>query len=95
MRPHVLWFDELYTSHIDYHWPIVMAACERMRLVLAVGTSFSVGVTELVRMEANRRGAPMFVIDPSAVSAPADPNAVHIREKAEELLPLVADALMQ
>jgi NAD-dependent deacetylase len=89
MRPHVLWFDELYTSHADYRWPEVLNACESMRVVLAIGTSFSVGVTELVRTEARRRGAPMFVIDPNA--PPAD--AVHLREKAEELLPRVVEAL--
>lgn len=95
MRPHVLWFDELYTSHADYRWPSVLEACGRMRLVLAVGTSFSVGVTELVRTEAIRRGAPMIVVDPNAASVPADSNAVHIREKAEELLPMVTETLMQ
>jgi NAD-dependent deacetylase len=92
MRPHVLWFDEHYTSHIDYRWESVMDACDRMRLVLAVGTSFSVGVTDFVRMEANRRGAQMFIVDPGA-PAVHDPDVVHVREKAEELLPLVVETL--
>ena len=26
MRPHVLWFDEFYTSHPDYHWPRLVEA---------------------------------------------------------------------
>ena len=25
VRPHVLWFDELYVSHADYHWHVVDA----------------------------------------------------------------------
>jgi NAD-dependent SIR2 family protein deacetylase len=94
MRPHVLWFDELYTSHVDYRWPRIMEACEDMRLVLAVGTSFSVGVTDLIRREANRRRAPLFIIDPSAPSGLAVPEAVHVREKAEELLPMAVEALI-
>lgn len=48
MRPHVLWFDELYTSHHEYQWSKVRPACGHLRLVLAIGTSFSVGVTDLV-----------------------------------------------
>lgn len=92
MRPHVLWFDEYYTSHVDYRWSSVMEACERARLVLAVGTSFSVGVTDFVRTEASRRGAQMFIVDPGAPSV-NDPDAVHMREKAEELLPLVVETL--
>lgn len=93
MRPHVLWFDELYTSHLDYRWSRVLEACEGMRLVLAVGTSFSVGVTDLIRREANRRGVQLFIIDPSAPSDLAVPEAVHVREKAEELLPMVVETL--
>lgn len=93
MRPHVLWFDELYTSHADYRWPAVLDGCDRMQFVLAVGTSFSVGVTDMVRMEANRRRLPMFTIDPSANLDLGDPNAVHVREKAEELLPMVVEGL--
>jgi NAD-dependent deacetylase len=93
MRPHVLWFDELYTSHVDYRWSRIMEACDGMRLVLAVGTSFSVGVTDLIRREANRRRVPLFIIDPSAPADLAVPEAVHVRERAEELLPMVVETL--
>ncbi len=94
MRPHVLWFDELYTSHIDYRWSRVTEACDHMGLVIAVGTSFAVGVTELVGLAANQRRIPMFIVDPSAAPGRADLEAVHVREKAEELLPMVAERLM-
>ena len=94
MRPHVLWFDEMYTGHVDHRWPAVTNACERMGLVLAVGTSFSVGVTELVGLAANQRRAPMFIVDPSAAPGPPGLHAVHVREKAEELLPAVVATLM-
>lgn len=94
MRPHVLWFDEMYTDHVDYRWSSVIEACDRMGLVLAIGTSFSVGVTDWVASAANRRRTPMFVVDPSAAAGPAGMHAVHVRAKAEELLPTVIAALM-
>jgi len=93
MRPHVLWFDEMYTSHADYGWPTVMDACAAMRLVIAVGTSFSVGITDLIDQTANERGVPMFVIDPDDVRIGARTGAVHVREQAEELLPHVCAEL--
>ena len=93
MRPHVLWFDEMYTGHVDYRWSTVTKACDRIGLVLAVGTSFSVGVTELVALAASQRRAPMFIVDPSAAPGPSGLHAVHVREKAEELLPAVAATL--
>jgi NAD-dependent deacetylase len=93
MRPHVLWFDEMYTGHVDYRWPAVTKACDRIGLLLAVGTSFSVGVTELVALAASQRRAPIFIVDPGVASGPPGLRAVHVREKAEELLPAVAETL--
>jgi NAD-dependent protein deacetylase/lipoamidase len=94
MRPHVLWFDELYTSHDDFAWPAVVDAADRARLVLAIGTSFSVGVTDYVVQGARRRGVPVVVVDPTLRSTAIEPNAVHVPAKAEELLPLVRDRLL-
>jgi NAD-dependent deacetylase len=88
MRPHVLWFDEHYGSHPDYGWPQVLEACDTMRVVIAIGTSFSVGVTDLVATEAGRRGIPLFVIDPQGASI-AGRGVIGLRDKAEELLPRV------
>jgi NAD-dependent deacetylase len=88
MRPHVLWFDEQYGSHPDYRWADVLDACDSMRLVVAIGTSFSVGVTDLVAGEAARRGVPLFVIDPQGTSI-AGRGVFGLREKAEDLLPRV------
>lgn len=93
MRPHVLWFDEMYTDHVDYRWSTVTEACDLMGLVVAVGTSFSVGVTDWIGRAAGRRRVATFIVDPGAVSAPIGLSAVHVREKAEELLPLVAKTL--
>jgi hypothetical protein len=36
----------------------------------------------------------MFIVDPSAAPGPPSLHAVHLREKAEELLPAVAARLM-
>jgi NAD-dependent deacetylase len=88
MRPHVLWFDEHYGSHPDYQWPRVLDACDAMRVVIAIGTSFSVGVTDLIAGEAGRRGIPLFVVDPQGASI-AGRGVVGLRQKAEELLPHV------
>jgi NAD-dependent deacetylase len=88
MRPHVLWFDEHYGSHPDYRWEGVLEACDAMRLVIAIGTSFSVGVTDLIAGEAGRRGVPLFVVDPQGASI-AGRRVVGVRDKAEELLPRV------
>ena len=57
MRPHVLWFDELYTSHADFQWFRVMEASASIGLVLAVGTSFSVGITDFVTKSRHSRAA--------------------------------------
>jgi len=92
MRPHVLWFDEDYGSHPDYGWPDVLEASAAMRLVVAIGTSFSVGVTALIAGVAGRRGIPLFVIDPQG-AAIVGRGVVGLREKAEELLPRVCAAL--
>jgi NAD-dependent deacetylase len=93
MRPHVLWFDEHYGSHPDYGWPAVLEACDTMRLVVAVGTSFSVGVTDLIAGEAGRRGIPLFVVDPQGASIEGrgivSRGLIGLRDKAEDVLPRV------
>ncbi len=92
MRPHVLWFDEHYGSHPGYGWLDVLDACDTMHLAVAIGTSFSVGVTDLIAGEARRRGVPLYVIDPDGVPLPGR-QVVGLRDKAEELLPRVCALL--
>jgi NAD-dependent deacetylase len=65
LRMHVLWFDEYYTMHDDYRFEEVMRAAERAEVVLFAGTSFAVGVTDLVLSAARSRGARVFNIDPT------------------------------
>jgi len=93
MRPHVLWFDELYTSHLDFQWPRVVEASCKMGLLLAIGTSFAVGVTELLLTAAHSRRVPVITIDPNADNASTAPNTIRILERAELLLPILCNSL--
>lgn len=94
IRPHVLLFDELYDEHADYRFGEVRRAAERSALTLFVGTSFSVGVTELILREALGWRTPVVSIDPAAappVSAMLGVTAV--RAPAEAILPAVCRSL--
>jgi len=93
VRPHVLWFDELYTSHADYQWHVVDAAAPRIRLMICVGTSLAVGVTSFLQGAAADAGAPVFLVDPGERPRDASRALVHVRAKAEELLPEVLRVL--
>lgn len=88
LRQHVLWFDEYYQSHEDYSWDKVQQAATQMDLVLFVGTSFAVGVTDMFMRQALATGTPVLSIDPSGAAAPY-PGIEVIQAKAEELLPEV------
>lgn len=85
VRAHVLLFDEMYDEHADYAFGQVRHALERMALALFVGTSFSVGVTDLVLREALGWRTPVISIDPAA--APPLPGITGLRAPAEEILP--------
>ena len=66
LRMHVLWFDESYHGHRDYHFRQVGIAAEtQAELVIFAGTSFAVGVTALVLEFAEKRGVPIFNVDPT------------------------------
>jgi NAD-dependent deacetylase len=83
LRQHVLWFDEFYTGHHDYQWRRVLEASEQSALVLFVGTSFAVGVTEQIASAALERGVPIFSVDPSGrpqrgVTTIAEPSEVEL-----------------
>lgn len=87
LRPHVLWFDELYTSHLDYAWERVQEAVDRMHVALCLGTSFAVGFTELVLQAAFWNRVPVFSVDPGGAGAAQGRGLEHLRARAEELLP--------
>ena len=91
LRQHVLLFDECYDEHEDYAWDRVIAGASRAAVHLFVGTSFSVGVTELVLQAALLQHRPTFLIDPGM--RPPAPGVTVIGEPAEEVLPAVCAAL--
>lgn len=86
LRQHVLWFDEFYAMHADYQWEKTQEAAMEADLLLFIGTSFAVGVTELFLQAGTVSRTPMISIDPGKAMAPMYPLDV-LGEKAEELLP--------
>lgn len=75
LRQHVLWFDEVYTMHDDYQFARAMKAARRAELVVFAGTSFAVGITELILEEARDR-ALVYSIDPTPRDAPSFVRAI-------------------
>lgn len=90
LRQHVLWFDEYYQSHDDYQWSRVLEAVSECALLLFVGTSFSVGVTEHALSSARARRVPIFNVDPAGEPI----RGVELVAEASELvLPRLVAAL--
>jgi len=87
LRAHALFFDEYYQDHHDYRYDEVMAASARADLLLSIGTSHSVGVTEMLLRGARGRGAGVLSIDPNPAPRPPGRGTVQLRARAEELLP--------
>jgi NAD-dependent deacetylase len=94
LRQHVLWFDEHYQEHADYQLERVLGAAERAGVVLFAGTSFSVGITDLLLQTAWRGGAVVLAVDPAAPPQPL-PGVRLLRAAAEELLPAVVARLSE
>ena len=92
LRQHVLWLDEFYDEHRDYQWDRVLEAAQTMDTCLFVGTSFSVGVTDLFLRGGLMAGRPMLAIDPGAAESPS-PSVTMLREPSESLLPAVCERL--
>lgn len=92
LRAHVLFFDEFYLEHQDYRFAEAEDLAGRADCLLFVGTSFSVGVTDLYLQAGHRRGISMFNIDPVADES-SFPGLQALPAPAEELLPTVLEAL--
>ncbi|MCB9568949.1 MAG: RNA polymerase subunit sigma [Myxococcales bacterium] len=85
LRQHVLWFDEYYTGHSDYEIERALRGAKAASVVLFVGTSFAVGITDMILERALARGRAIFSIDPSGRSPH---RAVEVlAEAAEAALP--------
>lgn len=91
LRPHVLWFDETYLDHLDYRFDEARELLWSADLVVFVGTSFSVGITEMAVIAATMRDTKVWSIDPH--SAPPEGAGTWLQGKAEEVLPDIAKKL--
>lgn len=85
LRPHILWFDETYTSHEDYGFQRFQDASYDWTALVFVGTSHSVGITERALEAATLDDIPVFDIDPNSTLDPA--AAIRIQAPAEQALP--------
>lgn len=93
MRPHVLWFDERYDQHRDYAIERVLRASKEAGVVVFAGTSFAVGVTDMVLSNALRRGAALYNVDPSGRSP--HPKVTTLSMNAEVAFPQLVAGLIQ
>ncbi len=93
VRVHVLLFDETYTGHLDYRFEEVEQAAQEAELMLFVGTSFSVGVTDLLLRAGLERAVPMFSVDPAGGGGPFRAPLIPLAAAAEELLPALREEL--
>jgi NAD-dependent deacetylase len=93
VRPHVLFFDEFYGDHRDYRYPEAEAVAQSADLMLFVGTSFSVGITDLFLRAGILKRISLFSIDPGASSSSPWPDLRLLPSPAEELLPRVCQRL--
>lgn len=94
LRAHVLFFDEHYFGHVDYRLAEVEDLARKADIVLFVGTSFSVGVTDLLLQSGQFSGASMYSIDPADSGSPSA-AVVPIRLPAEEALPSLTAELSE
>lgn len=92
LRAHVLWFDEYYAEHEGYGFQRFQTELPGMSTMVFVGTSFSVGITDIALSHCVHGGHRGFVIDPF-LDAPPHPQLTLIRAKSEELLPELVKAL--
>lgn len=85
LRPHVLWFDESYTSHDDYRYREARELITSAKTIIFAGTSFSVGITELAVQTGQDWSTEMIAIDPHLTKVRSGVKL--IRGMAEEILP--------
>ena len=96
-RPHVLWFDESYDEE-RFRFQSTLAAVERARLVIVVGTSGNTNLPSMIVQRAARARTPLLVInrEPSPFSALAETlsSGYFVRGPAGEILPPLVDVLL-
>jgi NAD-dependent deacetylase len=91
LRPHVLWFDETYVEHFDYRFDEATELFWKADLVVFVGTSFAVTITENALIAAGMKGAHVWSIDPH--SAPPPGAGTWLQSPSEVALPQLLGTL--
>ena len=91
LRPHVLWFDEMYTDHQSYGYAKTLNFAETADLLIFIGTSFAVGITESLYQYGFFSRTKMWSIDPHA--KPEHSKIRWLQEPAESCLPIIAEQL--
>lgn len=92
LRPHVLWFDEMYTAHQDYRFSDFTDRLYDTDLCICVGTSFSVNITYIVVKHCVENKVPLWIVDPVPPDNFYD-GIYWLTGKAEEILPAIVDEL--
>ena len=91
VRPHILWFDEYYDGHIDYEYEKAIKNFVEADLLIAIGTSFSVGITESALYFSEKNQSIFWGLD---LEADDDVPVDHwLLGKAEEVLPQLINQL--
>ena len=93
LRAHVLFFDEYYGEHQDYRYSEAEEIAQNADLMLFIGTSFSVGITDIFLRAGILRRIPIFSIDPAGHRSSPGPDLQILPSPAEELLPKVCRRL--
>ena len=87
LRAHVLFFDEYYGDHQDYQFSEAEEVAQAAQLMLFVGTSFSVGITDIFLRAGILKRIPIFSIDPGGNRSYSWPDLTILPSPAEDLLP--------
>jgi NAD-dependent deacetylase len=87
LRAHVLFFDEYYGEHQDYRFAEAEEIARTADLMIFIGTSFSVGITDIFLRAGILKRIPVFSIDPGGQRSSPWPDLTVLPSDAEELLP--------
>jgi NAD-dependent deacetylase len=98
MRPHVLWFDECYEEEL-FRSQSSLRAAEEAELLLIIGTSGTTSLPVQIARIAALTKIPLVNINPqpNPFGDLADrlENGIFLQERAGDILPTLADALLR
>lgn len=96
LRPHVLWFDEIYNEH-HYRLESTLDAARQTGLLIVIGTSGATNLPNQVVVEAVRRNACLIDVNidtnPFGQLAETYHLGMAVREASSGVLPTIVDAI--